>query len=161
MWLKLCTRELGPYLSYRNGTPEVSYSRAPDPHTSTFPVGKKESLHSSEAVSGFSVGKRTFWNRTWKRLASLRSSSCSHRVSPVFRHVLSCVNGFCTIQTTSDTSKLRMSVFTGLFVMLETEFKSTHVSVKCSDTELYSSSALQDQFLLFACFCFSRQGFSV
>lgn len=58
-------------------------------------------------------------------------------------------NGFCTIHTTSDTSKLRMSVFTGLFVMLEMEFKSTHVSVKCSDTELHSSSALQDQFLLF------------
>lgn len=83
VWLKLCTTEPGPHLSYRNGTPDISYPQVLDPHNSTFPVGKKEFLHSCEDVSVFSVEKRTFWNRTRKCPVSLRSFSCSHTVAPV------------------------------------------------------------------------------
>lgn len=57
MWLKLHTAELGPHLSNRNETPDESPSQVTDPCISTFPVGKKEFLHSCEDVPEFS-GKR-------------------------------------------------------------------------------------------------------
>lgn len=58
IWLKTCTTESGPHLSHRNETPEASHSQVPDPHSSTFPVGKKEFLHSCEDVPVFSGKKR-------------------------------------------------------------------------------------------------------
>lgn len=42
IYLKLCTTEPGPHLSYRNEAAKASLSQVPDPCSSTFPVGKKE-----------------------------------------------------------------------------------------------------------------------
>lgn len=54
IYLKLCTTEPGPHLSYRNEAAKASLSQVPDPCSSTFPVGKKEFLHSREDVPVFS-----------------------------------------------------------------------------------------------------------
>lgn len=58
IYLKLCTTDPVP-ISHIETKPQkqVSLSQVPDPCSSTFPVGKKEFLHSREDVPVFS-GKR-------------------------------------------------------------------------------------------------------
>lgn len=89
IYLKLCTTEPGPHLSYRNEAAEASLSQVPDPCSSTFPVGKKEFLHSREDVPVFS-GKREHSGiehrnvrHPWGPLPAATSRLTAHAVGPL------------------------------------------------------------------------------